>query len=68
MEELHAEVKKQQFKWKLAGEDIERVSLLVQIINLPCFNSSTKICTVDSGSEVKMEFPVHSEGSYSPVV
>ena len=25
VEELHAEVKKQQFKWKLAGEDIERV-------------------------------------------
>ena len=25
VEDLHAEVKKQQFKWKMAGEDIERV-------------------------------------------
>lgn len=27
VEDLHAELKKQQFKWKTAGEDIEKVDL-----------------------------------------
>ena len=28
VEDLHAEVKRQQFKWKMAGEDIEKVCLI----------------------------------------